>query len=864
MVFLGRALIFAFVLGICGTALSPTVRANPDTTVRFDEKTGLFEIRYKSRPVVKAVFSFWRDSWRWLGPNLRTGREGAAYTFEQRDSNSPFALNGRAVKRDERSMEFRIDSRIPKKDQDAVYGGIRFLFKTDGLLLNGAPIEVETLPGNDGWTLQLEGGQPPITVRFDRAPPRLYFERGRRSELRAFFINQDPETNLDSITMTVSMPTGGGVSPSLNELFARPDRKTWHKGLLPWNVAPVDLSFLNEQDKPAGNRGFVRAEGEHLLFGDGSPARFWGTNITAYALFGTSGTKRCEAARRIAKFGFNLVRLHHHDSAWVVPNIFGKKSPNTRDLDEGSLRKLDWWIHCLKQNGIYVWLDLHVGRRFTAQDGVDHFKEAAKGKSQLKGEGYTHVNESLQERLKEFNEAYLSRVNSYTGLAYKDDPAVLAVLITNENDLTHHYGNALLPDKKVPAHSKVYMDLAKRFANTWNLNADKTWRSWIPGPSKLFLSDLEHRFNQEMMTHLDQLGVKSLMATANSWGGMSLSGLFSLTDGDVIDVHSYSGPEPLSANSLFRGNFAHWIAAAQVEGMPLTVSEWDPEPFPVSGRTAVPPYAAALAALQGWDAMMQYAYSQSALHGDWKPAHYQAYNDPAMLALMPAAALMYRAGHVSEARKTYALAFGDRVHEELLSPRTSAAIRTLAEQSKVVVRLPRHRSLPWLKKTGTVDGAIVVTDPDRSFLPNDSVEVTSDTGELTRNWVDGVFRIDTPKSQMVAGWIGGRSFALSDVTIETGVPHAAIAVQSMTAQPIAASDRILISMGAQAVPEGKTYLSEPVPAEIEIRAPEGLSVFGLLENGRRAAVPFDFKDGVYTVRSNPRLRTWWYMLERPS
>ena len=860
----GNAWVFTLIVALCAALYGAPAQAAPDPVVRFDEKTGLFEIKYKSFPIVTAVFGFWRDKWRWIGPNLRTSRDGSVYSFKQGRADRPFDLNGRVERLDDRSMVWRIEFQAPEQIQKAAYGGIRFLFNTQGFDLNGAPLEAEMLPGKDGWRLQVEEGQAPIEVRFDRTPPRMYFEPGRTNDLRAFFINQDPETNLRSFTMTVTMPPGGKVVPSVNEAFAEADPKTWLRGMLPWNVAPVDLSFLNTRDGPAGSRGFVRAEGDRLVFEDGTPARFWGTNLTAYALFATRGTNRCEAARRIAKFGFNLVRFTHHDSVWVNPNVFGAKSPDTRTLSNESLRKLDWWIHCLKQNGIYVWLDLHVGRRFTRADGIDHFDEMAKGTGMARGEGFSYVNESMQDRLKEFNEAYLNRVNTYTGLAYKDDPAVLAVLITNENDLTHHYGNGLLPDKNVPEHNKIYMARAREFADKFNLSANQTWRSWTPGPSKLFLSDLEHRFNREMMDHLQQLGVRSMIATTNTWGGMSMSGLFSLTDGDVVDVHSYATPEPFHANNLFRSNFAHWIAAAQVEGMPVTVTEWEPEPFPVAVRTAVPPYLAALSAFQGWDALMQYAYTQNALHLDRKPARYQGFNDPAIMALMPAAALMYREGHVSPARKTYALTFGDRLHNEYLTAGYSAAIRTLAEQSRVVVRLPRHPSLPWLKQTESVEDAIVVSDPDRSFLPEGSVEVTSDTGELTRNWTEGVFRVDTPKTQMAAGWIGGKSYALADVTIETEVLHAAIAVQSLTGAPISGSDRILVSLGAQAVPDQSGYLSEPVPARITVRAPGGLSLFGLMDNGRKMPVPVEFEDGVYTIRTDPRLRTWWYMLEKAS
>ena len=34
-------------------------------------------------------------------------------------------------------------------------------------------------------------------------------------------------------------------------------------------------------------------------------------------------------------------------------------------------------------------------------------------------------------------------------------------LITNENDVTQHFGNALLPDKRVPKHNQIYMAEAK-------------------------------------------------------------------------------------------------------------------------------------------------------------------------------------------------------------------------------------------------------------------------------------------------------------------------------------------------------------------------------------------------------------------
>src|ERR1035438_4046223 len=72
---------------------------------------------------------------------------------------------------------------------------------------------------------------------------------------------------------------------SVASLFAQKDAR-----LLPFTVdhrkallapSPVDVSFL--LDAPAGKHGFVRAQGEHLVTGDGKRIRFWGVNVTDWS-----------------------------------------------------------------------------------------------------------------------------------------------------------------------------------------------------------------------------------------------------------------------------------------------------------------------------------------------------------------------------------------------------------------------------------------------------------------------------------------------------------------------------------------------------------------------------------------------------
>ena len=474
---------------------------------------------------------------------------------------------------------------------------------------------------------------------------------------------------------------------------ATPSR--WRRGALAWNASPVDLRFLNADDRPAGRRGFVKAVGDRLVFEDGTPARFWGGNLAAYALFTTPRPNIAGQARRMAQLGYNLIRIHHHDSPWVRPNVFDAKSQNVRRFDVNALDALDWWVKCLKDEGIYIWLDMEVGRQIEARDHPQFgAAELLKTKNNLVG--FCYYNPDVQRLMKEFQHQYLSHVNPYTKLAYKDDPAVVGVLVTNENDLVHHFGNRMLPDKGNPFHTDLFTKDYKAFANEFGLPESKVFQTWTAGPSKIYLGEVEHRFNKAFVSDLRSLGVRAPIATTNYWADPPLFVLPPLTDGDVIDVHSYGKAEELSLDPRREPGFVHWIGAAQVSGKPLTITEWN-VPYPIVDRFTAPLYLASLAALQGWDAPMIYNYSQDKLQRPTGPSEWSTFYDPALTGVMPAAAILYRRGHVAPAKKTYHLALTpDQLFYNPLSPKTSATIRTLVEQSRLTIGLPAVKELPWL------------------------------------------------------------------------------------------------------------------------------------------------------------------------
>src|SRR5262249_2003239 len=192
-----------------------------------------------------------------------------------------------------------------------------------------------------------------------------------------------------------------------------------------------------------------------------------------------------------------------------------------------------------------------------------------------------------------------------------------------------------------PVHRRLFEAQAKEIARRAGMGAAAALRTWEPGPAKIVLNEIEHQYDVRAIGRLRADGVKALVATTSFWGAQSLYSLPSLAAGDIIDVHSYGKAESLGTNPRYEANFISCIGAAQIAGRPLSVTEWNVE-YPTRDRFIGPLYVAAIGSLQGWDAPMIYGYSQVPVEKPEKPDTYSTWNDPALTALMPAAALMVK------------------------------------------------------------------------------------------------------------------------------------------------------------------------------------------------------------------------------
>ena len=334
----------------------------------------------------------------------------------------------------------------------------------------------------------------------------------------------------------------------------------------------------------------------------------------------------------------------------------------------------------------------------------------------------------------------------------------------------------------------------------------------------------------------------------------------------MVDVHSYGDSEAMSANPRVAPTILVGSTRRHVSGKPLTITEWNVA-YPKVDRFTAPLYVASIASLQGWDALMVYNYSQAVrLEAPSASDEWSTFVDPALSGVMPAAALAYRQGHISPARKSYCLQLDPKqFFERSVNPKSSATIRTLTEQSKLTIGIPSVKELPWLKPTQAGEGTTVLTDPDHDFIPAGQSFVRSDTGELLRNWKFGIQVIDTPKTQAVSGWIDGKTLKTQDASFLFNTKKAVVALSSIDNQPLNTSRFILITALARAIApnDRMPFLTEPVTGTIVLKTKSpDLELLALRSDGRvieRVALKRDNDSLTIPIPSGDG--THWFVLK---
>ncbi len=211
-----------------------------------------------------------------------------------------------------------------------------------------------------------------------------------------------------------------------------------------------------------GDSDFVRINADGKFSANGSRIRFWGTNAAADAAFPSPAITDLLAGR-LRKFGLNLVRMHHLDNPWSSKSLLGTTS--TRTLNAANLDLLERYITALKENGIYVNMNLHVSRTFRINDNVANYDSLPEF-----GKCINFFDPYVLQLHKEYAQQLLTHMNPYTGKALVNDPVMAMVEITNENSLYRNWrdnrlkaigSGGFLPSRYARMLDSVWMDFLR-------------------------------------------------------------------------------------------------------------------------------------------------------------------------------------------------------------------------------------------------------------------------------------------------------------------------------------------------------------------------------------------------------------------
>ena len=409
-----------------------------------------------------------------------------------------------------------------------------------------------------------------------------------------------------------------------------PDHDRWPVFVMPWDdttPGPTDVSFL--LDKPAGAKGLIRVVDGHLATGDGKRWRMWSVNLCT-DLPMPPMEHAPKVARRLAKFGIDCLRLHAMDHRWpngLLMRHLGQPQaafpahgePNsdrqsTRALDPEALARLDYFIACCKEQGVYINLNLNVARRFSEGDGVMQGDRIGWGK------GATFFDRRLVELQQEYARQLLDHRNPFTGVRYADEPGIALIELGRNGALRGNH-----PDSNGLGWSDIPEGYARELDAMWNQWLGRTYgnrseleHAWSgdlheyesPALGTVrrlaprafqgaavgrfsdelrFYMDIEKGFFQEMKAFLRaELGVQHLILGTSdhnhAWSGLPVMSADATLD--IVDGHVYWGMDWASGGVLNQAmvDAPERSAPAQlsrtvVEGKPYIVSECN-EPFP--------------------------------------------------------------------------------------------------------------------------------------------------------------------------------------------------------------------------------------------------------------------------------------------
>lgn len=199
------------------------------------------------------------------------------------------------------------------------------------------------------------------------------------------------------------------------------------------STVDIDTALLGPVE-PAGSRGRVAVSSDgDFVTADGERLRFYGVTIQYSGCLPDSATA-VATARRLRALGVNMVRFAGFDYTPAPTISIFAAGTRTDALDPERMRRFDWFVYQLKQQGVYSVLTFYTAWHPRPDDGVrqpDSVGWAARMP--------IFFDRTVQQIHRTMIRRVLEHVNTFTGVAYKDEPAIPYILALDDPSLAAYW-----------------------------------------------------------------------------------------------------------------------------------------------------------------------------------------------------------------------------------------------------------------------------------------------------------------------------------------------------------------------------------------------------------------------------------------
>ncbi len=503
----------------------------------------------------------------------------------------------------------------------------------------------------------------------------------------------------------------------------------------------LDLSSL--VDTPAGRHGRVAiGDDGSLVFTDvpGQPIRMLGFNGFPSSIWTIPDNEAFRSqvrlfARAARRQGYCLFRVHGLLDRWLCLGATEDMSIQPKQLD-----RWDYLLSEFKREGIYCHLVIFsFGLYERSAARATTFEERDKHKLHLYLGG-----EWERTRFRYGAETLLNHVNPYTGLAWKDDPAIAFVEFYNEQELgLERMGKTLVtfPETRAFLEREWRTWLVARHGNDVppqlleELNGTALADAPVPQVHdrqselanqfalfRMHIATQSAEWCEQVIRGIGYAGLTTQYNASKKLGESAVRWRVS----QVTDMHAYyrhpiggwgAAGTHVNQNSSLADAAGYWrnMNSTRLSGRPFIVSEFNHcfwNPYQHEGGLVFGAYAA----LQGFSALQIHSGPVTLAADRPKVGSFTCGASPVVRASEFLSACLFRRGDVAPAAHRVELV----VPEKTLTTGGTSLGAVSTEQSKLALMTGFSLAFPWADRA---PGTAVGRTPDMRLLPSGVAQV---------------------------------------------------------------------------------------------------------------------------------------------